>query len=79
MHAGQTGLGQLCGALIKADSHCQGAPHPKVCQSVCKSLLPEGDLVQTMPGCVYYPPEVGSMKYCCLGVFTMEYFRLVSN
>ena len=27
----------------------------------------------------YYPPEVSSMKYCCLGVFTKEYFRLVTN
>ena len=23
----------------------------------------------------YYPPEEGSMKYCCLGVFQKEYFR----
>ena len=28
---------------------------------------------------VYYPPEVSSMKYCCLGVFRKEYFRLVTN
>ena len=27
----------------------------------------------------YYPPEVSSMKYCCLGVFSKEYFRLVTN
>ena len=26
----------------------------------------------------YYPPEVRSMKYCCLGVFRKEYFRLVT-
>ena len=26
---------------------------------------------------IYYPPEVSSMKYCCLGVFRKEYFRLV--
>ena len=26
---------------------------------------------------IYYPPEVSSMKYCCLGVFMKEYFRLV--
>ena len=25
-----------------------------------------------------YPPEVSSMKYCCLGVFREEYFRLTS-
>ena len=25
----------------------------------------------------YYPPEVSSMKYCCLGVFRKEYFRLL--
>ena len=28
---------------------------------------------------LYYPPEVSSMKYCCLGVFRKEYFRLVTN
>ena len=27
---------------------------------------------------IYYPPEVSSMKYCCLGVFRKEYFRLVT-
>ena len=27
----------------------------------------------------YYPPEVSSMKYCCLGVFRKEYFRLVTK
>ena len=25
---------------------------------------------------IYYPPEVSSMKYCCLGAFRMEYFSL---
>ena len=24
---------------------------------------------------IYYPPEVSSMKYCCLGVFRKEYSR----
>ena len=28
---------------------------------------------------IYYPPEVSSMKYCCLGVFRKEYFRFVTN
>ena len=28
---------------------------------------------------LYYPPEVSSMKYSCLGVFRKEYFRLVTN
>ena len=28
---------------------------------------------------VYYPPEVSSIKYCCLGVFRKEYFRLVTK
>ena len=28
---------------------------------------------------IYYPPEVSSMKYCCLGVFRKEYFRLVTK
>ena len=28
---------------------------------------------------VYYPPDVSSMKYCCLGVFRKEYFRLVTR
>ena len=27
---------------------------------------------------IYYPPEVSSMKYCHLGVFRKEYFRLVT-
>ena len=27
----------------------------------------------------YYPPEVGSMKYCHLGVLRKEYFRLVTK
>ena len=27
----------------------------------------------------YYPQEVSSMKYCCLGIFRKEYFRLVTN
>ena len=27
----------------------------------------------------YYPLEVNSMKYCCLGVFRKEYFRLVTK
>ena len=25
---------------------------------------------------IYYPPEVSSLKYYCLGVFRKEYFRL---
>ena len=28
---------------------------------------------------VNYPPEVRSMKYCCLGVFRKEYFRLLTK
>ena len=28
---------------------------------------------------VYYPLEVSSLKYCCLGVFRKEYFRLITN
>ena len=28
---------------------------------------------------LYYPPEVSSMKYCCLGVFRKEYVRLATN
>ena len=28
---------------------------------------------------IYYPPEVSSMKYCCLGVFRKEYFRLITK
>ena len=28
---------------------------------------------------VYYPPEVSSMTYCCLGVLRKEYFRLVTT
>ena len=28
---------------------------------------------------LYYPPEVSSMKYCWLGVFRKEYFRLVTK
>ena len=28
---------------------------------------------------LYYPPEVSSMKYCCLGVFKKEYFKLIIN
>ena len=28
---------------------------------------------------IYYPPGVRSMKYCCLGVFRKEYFRLVTK
>ena len=28
---------------------------------------------------LYYPPEVSSMKYCYLGVFRKEYFRLVTK
>ena len=27
----------------------------------------------------YYPPEMSSFKYCCLGVFRKEYFRLVTK
>ena len=27
----------------------------------------------------YYPPEVSSMNYCCLGVFRKEYFRLATK
>ena len=27
----------------------------------------------------YYPPEVSSMKYCCLGVFRKECFRLITK
>ena len=29
--------------------------------------------------CIYYPPEVSSMKYCCLGVIGKEYFRLATT
>ena len=28
--------------------------------------------------CIHYPPEVSSIKYCCLGVFWEEYFRLIT-
>ena len=28
---------------------------------------------------IYYPPGVRSMKYCCLGVFRKEYFRLITK
>ena len=28
---------------------------------------------------IYYPPEVSRRKYCYLGVFWKEYFRLVTN
>ena len=28
---------------------------------------------------IYYPPEVSSMKYCCLGVFRKEYSRLLTK
>ena len=28
---------------------------------------------------IYYPPEVSSMKYCTLGIYRKEYFRLVTN
>ena len=28
---------------------------------------------------VYHPPKVSSMKYCRLGVFRKEYFRLVTK
>ena len=28
---------------------------------------------------IYYPPELSSMRYCCLGVFRKEYFRLVTK
>ena len=27
----------------------------------------------------YYPTEASIMKYCCLGVFRKEYFRLITN
>ena len=27
----------------------------------------------------HYPPDVSSMKYCCLGVFRKEYFRLITK
>ena len=34
----------------------------------------------TIESKAYYPPEVSSMKYCCLGVFRNDiYFRLVTN
>ena len=28
---------------------------------------------------IYYPPEVSSMKYCCLGIFRKEYLRLLTK
>ena len=28
---------------------------------------------------IYYPPEASSMKYCWLGLFRKEYFRLVTK
>ena len=28
---------------------------------------------------IYYPPEVSSIKYCHLGEFRKEYFRLVTK
>ena len=28
---------------------------------------------------LYYPPEVSSMKYCCLRVFRKKYFRLITK
>ena len=58
--------------------HCSN--HPVTCRSM--------DVVQheTTSGghhieitCIYYPPEVGSMKYCCLGVLEKEYFMLVTK
>ena len=28
---------------------------------------------------IYYPPELSSIRYCCLGVFRKEYLRLVTK
>ena len=38
-----------------------------------------GPLLVMGRGIIYYPVEVSSMKYCCLGVFRKEYFRFVTK
>ena len=30
-------------------------------------------------GSFYYQPEVSIMKYCCLGLFSKEYFKVVTK
>ena len=42
------------------------------------SSVNSANINNTLKYC-YYPPEVSSMTYCCLGVFWKEYFRLVRN
>ena len=46
----------------------------------CRQVIScQGMLPMYFNGRIYYPPEVSSMKYCCLGEIRKEYFRLVTK
>ena len=54
-----------------------------VCVFVCVCALCVCVFVCVLGGaanliCIYYPPEVRSMKYCRLGVFMLQYSLLVN-
>ena len=54
--------------------------HLSRCLFSCCAASPAGlyGIGRFNSGGFYYPPEESSMKYCCLGVFRTEYFRLVT-
>ena len=55
-------------------------PEARGSQRQVRSLiLGENKAVFGREGHIYYPPEVSSMKYCCLGIFRKEYFRCVTE
>ena len=69
----------------RRDSHTRGAPARHGVRGnrsgnsrryvLCTGCLTLGEAENK----IYYPPEVSSMKYCSLGVFRKEYFRLITK
>ena len=70
----KSGPAQLCEDLIMIYLRLKTYFGISLC--VLHRKVPCGDL-EISP--IYYPLEVSSMKYCCLGVFRKEYFRLCTR
>ena len=60
-----------CTVVDKPNSFIQTYTGSSYSTRIYIHVLPCNDLLA-----FYYPTEVSSMTYCCLGVFRKEYFRL---
>ena len=57
--------------------NCYNMPHFDKLTKLSLSILQEYTFCFCLT--ILYPPEVSSIKYCCLKVFRKEYFRLVTK